>query len=228
MRAFLDTVRPTTIDAESRALYASLGNARTVSVERAFMSHTLQASFISHTAASKRKYCFSFNDAKSRSRWDSLLCRQIQATSAENLRTKTAEHPLIRMAAEGVALQVLRDAVIPADEKTSDRLTQRAKRTGSVSVIHDAQSARNEEESGPLFPSKPGLAEGKLGGMMQISTGKELVLLCRQNSLLPGVLELLQAGIGTLKTHERDERSEPEEKQMVEETVKARVACGRV
>lgn len=35
-----------------------------------------------------------------------------------------------------------------------------------------------------------------MGGMMDIQTGKELVLLCRQNSLLPGLLEVLQAGVG--------------------------------
>ena len=219
----------TIADVGSRALYASLGNARTVSVERAFMSHTLQVSFVSHKA-SKRKYCFSVNNAESRSRWDSFLRRQIQITSADKSKARIAKHQDIRVAAEAVALQVLRDAVIPPDEKTSDRPMQRTNRTGSVSVTYDAPAGRNEEESGPLASStsKTGLPEGKLSGMVEVLTGKELVLLCRQNSLLPGLLELLQAGIGTRTTHEKVERPEEEKKLMAVENVKARVPGGRV
>lgn len=159
------------------------------------MSHTFHVAFLSHTA-SKRKYCFSVPEAETRSRCGNLLRRQMQAIQVLKPRPATTQE-WIRQAAEGVALQVLRDAVIPPHEKTSDRPVQKPARSGSVSIAYDAQAGRNEAELGPLQPSKPSVGSERMGGMMGIQTGKELVLLCRQNSLLPGLLELLQAGIGS-------------------------------
>jgi hypothetical protein len=89
----------------------------------------------------------------------------------------TKNTSVVRKAAEGVALQVLRDALIGMEggEKV---------RSGSVSVSLGGEQHGGESE---------GNGEG---GMLDVQTGKELVLVCRQNSLLPGLLELLQSGVG--------------------------------
>ncbi|WWC88745.1 uncharacterized protein L201_003658 [Kwoniella dendrophila CBS 6074] len=72
-------------------------------------------------------------------------------------------------------------------------------RQGSVSIAY-TKSLKEEYDLGPLQPTKSTNISGnnennkKQSGLMDIQTGKELVLLCRQNSLLPGLLELLHAG----------------------------------
>lgn len=69
-------------------------------------------------------------------------------------------------------------------------------RTGSVSIAYGSIASGEIATLGPLQATKPGNNSEKLNGMVDIQTGKELVLVCRQNSLLPGMLELLQAGVG--------------------------------
>ena len=175
------------------------------------MQHTFQVSFLSPTGL-KRKYCFSLPDANSRTKWGTLLQHQIAATKAVPMSSN-----LIRTAAEGVALQVLRDAVIPMEPET--------KRSGSVSVVYkegdmpfrpkvpaqkddgsgagefgDGLNELDERDGGDRDErdQKDGSGgRGKMSGLMDVQTGKELVLLCRQNSLLPGLLELLQVGKGS-------------------------------
>ena len=101
--------------------------------------------------------------------------------------------------------------------------TTRPQRSGSVSVAYAVAQGRTEMELGPLMSGRnsqsrvqvtgmsgaPGDGEqgvegegggaaekeDQTSGMVEVQSGKELVLLCRQNSLLPGVLELLQSGL---------------------------------
>jgi hypothetical protein len=142
------------------------------------MQDTFQLSFQSHTGL-KRKYCFSVPDRETLARWTRLLSRQIATTKSTRLAVKKP----IREAAEGVALQVLRDALIAPEVIEKGK----AVRSGSISVAL--------EESNGALRNRTGY-EGKGSGILEVQTGKELVLVCRQNSLLPGLLELLQAGIG--------------------------------
>lgn len=202
------------------ALYASLGNSRTFTVERAFMRHTFHVAFVSHLGQ-KRKYCFSVPDAAARAKWGTTLNRQIwvaqvkKQQQANGVNLKTPED-CVRRAAEAVALQVLRDALIAAEDKNEEHvggsatphshghvspsskqtssIPARVLRQGSVSVAYIKAHAE-EADLGPLQPTRGHHSDGS--GMVELQTGKELVLLCRQNSLLPAVLALLQKGAGT-------------------------------
>lgn len=179
-------------------LYASIGNTRTMTVERAFMRHTFHVAFVSHLGL-RRKYCFSVADAQTRQRWGALLHRQVAATrqakAALSLGPSASQWDQVRLAADSVALQVLRDALIPPDEKRSER-PELGGRKGSVSATYMQGLGRGESGLGPLQPSKgTGMEDKTQRGLVEVQTGKELVLLCRQNSLLPGLLELLQAGV---------------------------------
>ncbi|KAL7423227.1 hypothetical protein Q5752_002527 [Cryptotrichosporon argae] len=181
------------------ALYASIGNTRTFSVEPAFMQHTFHVAFISHLGL-KRKYCFSVPDAATRSKWANALVRGIRtikdAKAAAGPDTSLA--PRIRQAAEAVSLQVLRDALIAPDERAAAgngtmtpskrNPNTRLQRSGSVSVTY--QPAGTDKE-----PPSAQAAQEVQGRLLDVQTGKELVLVCRQNSLMPGLLELLQAGV---------------------------------
>ena len=188
---------------DSSALYAALGNARTFTVERAFMRHTFHVSFTSHTG-SKRKYCFSVQDAAIKSKWGSHLQKQIIATTNSKQNRGHTKRDKIRQAAEVVSLQVLRDALIPPEEKeeavpAANRPPARVQRTGSVSVAYPLQQGKAESDLGPLVSGRPANRGEKVKSLVDVKNGKELVLLCRQNSLLPGVLELLQAGLPDTK-----------------------------
>ena len=184
-----------------RAVYASVGNTRTITVERAFMKNTFQVGFASHTGV-KRKYCFSVGDASMRRKWAMVLQRQINATKTAH--GTVANHPraAVRRAAEVVSLQVLRDALISPDtkdDKAARGILGRTQRSGSVSLAlvgangSTEVNKRDQDETGGDGDDQ----HERPSGMIEVKNGKELVLLCRQNSLLPGVLELLQSGIAT-------------------------------
>lgn len=165
------------------------------------MQHTFQVSFISHLGL-KRKYCFSVADASTRTKWGNMLQKQISATTSSKRVTITDTRDKIRLAAEVVSLQVLRDALIPPESKLEEnnRSLDRPAgppRMGSISLTYPMNQGRAESELGPLVPGRPGPRGDAENGMVECKNGKELVLLCRQNSLLPGVLELLQAGLPT-------------------------------
>lgn len=180
------------------ALYGSIGNIRTFAVERAFMRHTLHVAFVSPTGL-KRKYCFSVLDSETRQKWGQLLTRQISTMQTLTSRPIINAQQRIRQAAQAVSLQVLRDALIPPEEKSEPvekKERDRLVRAGSVSVTYDQQMGKQEGDLGPLQPSKVVGGSTKQSGLLEVQSGKELVLLCRQNSLLPGLLELLQTGVG--------------------------------
>ena len=196
------------------ALYSGLGNARTFVIERAFMKHTFQLSFVSHMGV-KRKYCFSVPDAGTRSRWAQALHRQINQT--RTLRSKQDTNEL-RKVAQLVSLQVLKDALLPhrPSGHTGQDVAHKSSangdgngnvngngsangsvrmRQGSVSTTYRHLVSIEESELGPLQPPSSALSpDGPQSGLVDVQTGKELVLLCRQNSLLPGLLELLTVG----------------------------------
>lgn len=154
------------------------------------MRHTFHLSFLSPTNV-KRKYCFSFPDLDTHRRWGLALEKQIGQTQTRQKKS-TSE---LRKAAEVVSLQVLRDAVIPPTTPQDINATNGRTRQGSVSTTYQHVEGKEEAELGPLQTSRvPVKADEATTGLVEIQTGKELVLLCRQNSLLPGLLELLTAG----------------------------------
>ncbi|BEJ17651.1 hypothetical protein CspHIS471_0610520 [Cutaneotrichosporon sp. HIS471] len=202
----------------SAALYPTLGNSRTFHVERAFMRNTFYVAF-SHHLGGKRKYCFSVPDPSLRAKWGAALSRQIWLSSTKKQQqtsgpvSKTAEGRTNR-AAEAVALQVLRDALLPNEDKCEEAngsprshaassTLARVLRQGSISAAYPKLAP--DEADLPLLPTRGHNAA--MPGFVELRTGKELVLLCRQNSLLPAVLQLLQKGMGTstgMDTHAND------------------------
>ena len=158
-----------------------------------------------------------------------MLEKQVAATIQAKIPDTTHPRTAIRHAAEIVSLQVLRDALLPKDESSLPQPSSanggaskasKTQRSGSVSVAYPAMQGRQEVDLGPLVSGRlvrdgaPALRrnsgdeadtvkneeEDRAGGMVDVQSGKELVLLCRQNSLLPGVLELLQSGLPTSAT----------------------------
>lgn len=196
---------------------------RHFTVERAFMRHTFQVAFVSHMGL-KRKYCFSVNDADMRKRWGAKLERQIRATKEAKSKPVVNRQQEISRTADLVSLQVLRDALIPPEDRPAPTTKatpapppllrgnsstirrelpqlgapidgREKNRSGSVSVVYAQQALQDEYDLGPLQATRGAGGTGdSQSGMMEVQSGKELVLLCRQNSLLPGLLELLQAG----------------------------------
>ncbi|GMK57728.1 hypothetical protein CspeluHIS016_0405620 [Cutaneotrichosporon spelunceum] len=192
------------------ALYPTLGNSRSFLVERAFMRSTFCVAFPHHLGG-KRKYCFSVPEASLRTKWGAALSRQTWLASTKKQQqtsgpvSKTAEGRTHR-AAEAVALQVLRDALLPNEDKgeevnrsprsnAASSILARVLRHGSISAAYPKQAP--DEADLPLLPTRG--HSSATPGLVELRTGKELVLLCRQNSLLPAVLELLQKGAGTEK-----------------------------
>lgn len=182
------------------ALYASLGNARVVNIERQYMKHTFHVAFANHLGV-KRKYCFSVSDPSIRARWGTTLQRQVALTRQTRAAASSSSsaRDQLRRAADSVALHVLRDALIPPshehDPSSSGGSKGKHERSGSVSMAYQPVVEGEERGLGPLVPPQRGTALEGTDGMVECQSGKELVLLCRQNSLLPGVLELLQAGL---------------------------------
>ncbi|KGB74832.1 hypothetical protein CNBG_0670 [Cryptococcus deuterogattii R265] len=198
---------------DNAALYASLGSIRHFNVERAFMRHTFQIAFSNHVGL-KRKYCFSMNSFASCQEWRELLEKHIRETKGAKSIKGSSSRDVARQAAEAVSLQVLRDALISTEETaqlTKENTAFRPRgnaaaqpesdtgprsRTGSISAVY-AQHALKEEYE--LVPRQPVQEENDMDKASQkgnARTGKELVLLCRQNSLMPWLLNLLLAGAG--------------------------------
>lgn len=102
------------------SLYPGLPPSKIFFVERAFMrvGHTLQIAFIREPTPTKRKYLYSFEDAEARRQWGQTLQNQIHRCVASRA-SKPAPGPVspqVLAAAEAVALQVLRDALVPPEE----------------------------------------------------------------------------------------------------------------
>lgn len=146
------------------------------------MKNTFHLSFTSHLGI-KRRYCFSVPDAELRTKWGVLLPRQTSITRQKKGTPAATTQQKVRSAAEAVALLVLRDALIPPSIPEG-----RKERSGSVSVVFGSGK-------GQAGGAEVRSVENAPHGFMEETTGKEVVLVCRQNSLLPGMLELLQAGV---------------------------------
>lgn len=90
--------------------YQGLALNKAFSIERAFMQHTFQISFVNHLDV-KRKYMFSTLDYEVRNTWTKLLRERIESSLF-----KPAPISRELLAGEMVAVQVLRDALIVAED----------------------------------------------------------------------------------------------------------------
>ena len=196
---------------EHALYYSSLGTGKTIDIQRAFMRHTFRLEF-ALPGGSKRKYCFSLAHSDTYARWANHLPKQVQLANQISARVPVTIKERLGYAAERMTLAVLQDALIPPSPEAT-RLVKgdvtkaraqglRRTRSRSVSVAYAAQHLDEK-----LASSTSRLAQSHVNGNgatndegVCVQTGKELVLICRQNSLLPGVLELLEPGFGGLGT----------------------------
>ena len=187
-------------------LYSRLGNGIPVTIERAFMKHTFQASFTSYTGI-QRRYCFSFPDAGTKAKWAAVLPRYISSSVQVNEGRSKDLQSNIRRSAEVVAMRVLRDALTACNNSHAETPTvNNHRRQESVSAVYSLTQGKEEGDLGSLVPSTPAVPDTSRAGM-ELQTGKELVLLVRQNSLLPALLELIQSG--ALKAEEEKRMAPP-------------------
>ncbi|BGP33123.1 hypothetical protein JCM10296v2_004912 [Rhodotorula toruloides] len=91
--------------------YQGLPLNKAFSIERAFMQHTFQLSFTNHLDV-KRKYMFSCTSTEERAQWIRVLRDRIAATAG----APSPPHDTAATAAQTVAVQVLRDSLLPPDE----------------------------------------------------------------------------------------------------------------
>ncbi|GAA6056214.1 hypothetical protein RTBOTA2_004627 [Rhodotorula toruloides] len=91
--------------------YQGLPLNKAFSIERAFMQHTFQLSFTNHLDV-KRKYMFSCTSNEERAQWIRVLRDRIAATAG----APSPPHDTAATAAQTVAVQVLRDSLLPPDE----------------------------------------------------------------------------------------------------------------
>jgi hypothetical protein len=173
-------------------LYASVGQNRAIKIERSFMKHTFQATFTPQQGK-PRKFCFSVPDAAAHAKWGQLLQRQISRVTAHKMRVPQSPVDHTRQATEEMSLQVLKDALVMT--RTEE---EHEKQEVLASRGEHGDKAGNDRKGSVSVTLEPNLHNGQdraqLPGTTQ--TGKELVLLCRQNSLLPGILELLHVEPG--------------------------------
>lgn len=162
------------------------------------MDHTFHLAFGTPNGA-KRRYCISLPDAHARSKWALLLprqinrCRTLAATTSIEAESGSQEAKR-KIAADALALSVLRDALVQSAPAVSGG------RRGSISTTYALGAGKDESETlGPLGAVNNGTTArtsgnatwtgGEVGAK---TTGKEVVLVCRQNSLLPDMLDLLE------------------------------------
>lgn len=151
------------------------------------MKHIFQAAFTPQQGK-PRKFCFSVPDAAAHAKWGQLLQRQISWATVHKMRVPQSLIDHTRQATEEMSLQVLKDALVM--KKTEG---EHEKQEVLASGGDDHGIAGNTRKGSASVTLEPKLHNGhdraQHPGTTQ--TGKELVLLCRQNSLLPGILELL-------------------------------------
>ncbi|KAG8970010.1 hypothetical protein FRC03_011809 [Tulasnella sp. 419] len=188
------------------AQYSGIPLSRTFYVERAFMRNTFRIAFTNHLAV-KRRYLFSVDNKSDLENWTTTIQRQIaRAQSEPNSQPLGQVSAKVRRAAEAVALQVLRDSLIPPEDSPK----------GVASV--NGSSFRGFGGSRPgMFPPSPGfpftmggrpalssthLPSSALGTATTTgssfvgpgggpSTGHDLLVAIQQNSLIPLVLSFL-------------------------------------
>lgn len=158
--------------------YQGLPLNKAFSIERAFMQHTFQIAFVNHLDV-KRKYMFSTLSPEVRTNWIRVVRDRIEASVSRPLPTSRA-----LIAAEMVAVSVLRDALIAAEDPPpltsfaapSPRLNTAAPRFGTA---------------GPLLPLLAPPRSGRLGTGTSSRSGM-LGNLIRSNS----ISKTYAAGIG--------------------------------
>jgi hypothetical protein len=184
------------------------------------MKHTFQVAFVNHLGV-KRKYCFSLEDAESRDTWCTALSTHIERTQHENAPRRTSDlmpAPL-RAAARSIALRVLQDSLIAVAEDheghsgkveapifpgsgaapTSFSPTSSLKKPKIVRQMTGRRvsvAKIMQESHGNMLGTGsdlPPVDEAELPEMpANAQKGKDIVLICRQNSILDIVLGLLR------------------------------------
>lgn len=188
--------------------YSGLPLSSPVVVERAFMRSTFQLAFM-NPDGQKRKYMFSVDDPLIRHPWTTSIQRQIDLAS-----TQAEQTSKVYRSAEQLAFQVLRDTLVGTDAESvpSPRDEAFATLTGQISprrtridgspshvrsksrsqVYHRHGAGKLEPESSSEFDqssSNPLLSSSRTSS--RLWSGRDLEVICRQNSSIPQLLVYL-------------------------------------
>ncbi|KDQ10107.1 hypothetical protein BOTBODRAFT_178478 [Botryobasidium botryosum FD-172 SS1] len=180
------------------ALYTGLPLSKTFQVERAFMRHTFTVGFHS-TLGVKRKYMFSVDDRSVHQHWVSILRTQITRSvmGDDTSDSRGLISVRTRRAAEAVALQVLRDALISPEDTAA-----MAEAPHGSSLLQPQPQRNTAPANAPTAATAAAAATATAGDQSADSfsqmrgapsSGHDLVLICQQNSLIPLILSFLHA-----------------------------------
>jgi serine/arginine repetitive matrix protein 2 len=168
------------------ARYSNLPLTRSIVVERSFMRNSFTVGFVNPTGV-KRKYRFNIPEDEEYQQWQSLLRRHVHGRVAESSASQSTASVRVQQVAEQMAVQVLRDAIIPCLVPLDPR-----------PISNGTSESNGNKRAGPIV-------------------GHELVVMCLQNSLIPVVLTLLQAarppdaeptGVGGTTRHDNGDENE--------------------
>ena len=171
------------------------------------MRHTFQLTFPT-SSGQNRKLCCSFSDANTYTRWANHLPKLVSAAGSAKAISHSNPKLRIRQALDAMSLHVLKRTLLGSSSaptvgqpamngnlQVNPRIAPPPRtRSGSISVVYGRQQGKYEDGLTPpgsaTQSSFSGLDTSPSGA--PVFTGKELVLVCRQNSLLPGLMDVLQ------------------------------------
>ena len=173
----------------------------TVTVERAFMTHSFTITTGGGGAA--RKFMLSFENGQKMGAWVDA----ITSASAQVYERRLQQAGTMHKAADAIALHVLRETLVDSEEAAAGLLNRSATlgapaldRAQSTSRHYYAASGagRHERDLGPGGRHTKGASSLSLRADPSAATGSKtldgqsVITICRQNSLLPFVLDHLQ------------------------------------
>jgi len=197
-------------------LYSGLPLSTSVVVERAFMRNTFQLAF-SDMHCDRRRYMFSVDDPVLRHQWAASLKRQVEiATSNHATLVADTGTTKFHLAAEVVAFRVLYESLLcdefgrntrslspppqsPPTNGTLHRFDQQQRSFGAYlharsksrsQWYHNSMAGKMEIDLEVPIDDEIDTVEG-MAPSQKMWKGKEIEVLCRQNSSVPGVISCL-------------------------------------
>ena len=195
-------------------LYSGLPLSSSVVVERAFMRNTFQLAF-SDMHCDRRRYMFSVDDPVLRHQWATSLKRQVEIATSNFALVTDAGITKFHLAAEAVAFRVLYESLLcdefgrntrslsppPQSPPVSGtvRFDQRQRSFGTYlharsksrsQWYHNSMAGKMEIDLEVPIDDDTDAAEG-VAPSQKMWKGKDIEVLCRQNSSVAGVIACL-------------------------------------
>ena len=199
-------------------LYSGLPQSSSVVVERAFMRNTFQLAF-SDMHRDRRRYMFSVDDPVLRHQWAASLKRQVEiASSNYAVLVSDSTTTKFQLAAEAVAFRVLYESLLCDDSGRNTRsLSPPPQSPPPNGTLHRFDAQQQQRSFGAYLharsKSRSQWYHNSMAGKMEIDLevpiddetdaaegvippqkmwkGKDIEVLCRQNSVVAGVISCL-------------------------------------